>query len=109
MFDQLFYFQFVNIFLFPATELVDEPVTPDSGPMPDFCENETVAPLKHEEQLHSEGLLPELENLTCRMTPSELRCCSVEQLVQIHDRLGGMMRCVVVELQTRLSQTDGKP
>uniref|UniRef100_A0A3Q1JRE5 Telomere-associated protein Rif1 N-terminal domain-containing protein n=1 Tax=Anabas testudineus TaxID=64144 RepID=A0A3Q1JRE5_ANATE len=43
------------------------------------------------------------------MTPLELSHCSPKQLVQLHDQLGGMMSRVVVELQTRLCHTDGKP
>uniref|UniRef100_A0A674N161 Replication timing regulatory factor 1 n=1 Tax=Takifugu rubripes TaxID=31033 RepID=A0A674N161_TAKRU len=57
---------------------------------------------------HPEGLLPELESLAGRME-SELRYCSSEQLVQIHERLGNMMKRVVVELQSRLYQTQGEP
>uniref|UniRef100_A0A8C4DQ08 Replication timing regulatory factor 1 n=1 Tax=Dicentrarchus labrax TaxID=13489 RepID=A0A8C4DQ08_DICLA len=60
-------------------------------------------------QLHPEGLLSEVAVLTRRMTPSELSYCSPQQLVQMHDQLGGMMRRVVVELQSRLCQMDGKP
>uniref|UniRef100_A0A7N5ZWZ4 Telomere-associated protein Rif1 N-terminal domain-containing protein n=1 Tax=Anabas testudineus TaxID=64144 RepID=A0A7N5ZWZ4_ANATE len=59
--------------------------------------------------LHPDGLLSEVEALTCRMTPLELSHCSPKQLVQLHDQLGGMMSRVVVELQTRLCHTDGKP
>lgn len=106
-------FNYVNIFVFAATELVDEPVPADGRLEQDCSGNETVDPLAREQrpegQLHSEGLLPELEALTCRMTPLELNCYSAEQLVQMHDWLGGMMRRVVVELQTRVCQTDGKP
>uniref|UniRef100_A0A8D0AB96 Replication timing regulatory factor 1 n=1 Tax=Sander lucioperca TaxID=283035 RepID=A0A8D0AB96_SANLU len=60
-------------------------------------------------QLHPEELLSDVEALTDRMTHVELSRCSPRQLVQIHDQLGGMMRRLVVELQTRLCQTDGKP
>lgn len=56
-----------------------------------------------------ERLLSEVEALTSRMTPLELSYCAPEQLVQMHDQLGGMMRRVVVELQTRLCQRDDKP
>lgn len=61
-----------------------------------------------EGQLHPEDLLPELEALACKMTPLELSYCSAEQLVQMHDQFGGMMRRVVVELQSRLCHTDGE-
>lgn len=73
--------------------------------------NETVNQLAGEQRPkgHSEGLLPELETLTYRMTPLQLSYCSAEQLVQMYDTLGSMMKSVVVELQTRLCQTDGKP
>uniref|UniRef100_A0A3Q3VYT2 Telomere-associated protein Rif1 N-terminal domain-containing protein n=1 Tax=Mola mola TaxID=94237 RepID=A0A3Q3VYT2_MOLML len=75
--------------------------------------NETVNQLAREQrpkgQLHSEGLIPQLETLTYRMTPLQLSYCSAEQLVRMYDTLGSMMKSVVVELQTRLCQTDGKP
>lgn len=59
-------------------------------------------------QSHAEGLFPELESLAGRME-TELRHCSAERLVQIHDGLGNMMKRVVVELQSRLCQTQGEP
>ncbi|XP_040003841.1 telomere-associated protein RIF1 isoform X3 [Xiphias gladius] len=99
-----------------ATELLDEPVPADGRPQQDGSGNRTLdAPAgEHYQQPpegrpHPDGLLSEVEALTCRMTPLELGGCSPRQLVQMHDRLGGMMRRVVVELQTRLCQTDGKP
>uniref|UniRef100_A0A3Q4HA34 Replication timing regulatory factor 1 n=1 Tax=Neolamprologus brichardi TaxID=32507 RepID=A0A3Q4HA34_NEOBR len=63
---------------------------------------------KIECQLPRDSLSSEIEALSCRMTPQELSVCSPQQLVEMHDQLGGMMRRVVVELQTRLCQTDGK-
>lgn len=58
----------------------------------------------------AEGLLPELESLASRMTPEELGRCSPGELVQLHEHLGGVMRSVVLELQSRLlpTQPDGK-
>ncbi|XP_076602965.1 telomere-associated protein RIF1 isoform X2 [Chaetodon auriga] len=96
-----------------ATELVDESVPADgkleqndSGSQP----ADTLAvEQKPEGQLQPGRLLSQVEALTCRMTPLELSYSSPQQLIQMHDQLGGMMRCVVVELQTRLCQTDGKP
>ncbi|XP_070770846.1 telomere-associated protein RIF1 [Enoplosus armatus] len=94
-----------------ATELVDEPVSADGRPEREGSGNQTPdAPAGQQRpEGHPEGLLSEVEALTCRMTPLELSCCPPQQLVQMHDQLGGMMRRVVVELQTRLCQTDGKP
>ncbi|XP_044071560.1 telomere-associated protein RIF1 isoform X2 [Siniperca chuatsi] len=94
-----------------ATELVDELVSADGRPEQEGSGNQTTdAPAGQQRpEEHPEGLLSEVEALTCRMTPLELGYCSPQQLVQMHDQLGGMMRCVVVELQTRLCQTDGKP
>lgn len=92
---------------------MDEPVSADGRPEQDVSRGQTpdtpAEQQRPEGQLHPEGLLSEVEALTCRMTPLELSCCSPHQLVQMHDQLGGMMRRVVVELQTRLCQTDGKP
>uniref|UniRef100_A0A3Q1JJZ7 Telomere-associated protein Rif1 N-terminal domain-containing protein n=1 Tax=Anabas testudineus TaxID=64144 RepID=A0A3Q1JJZ7_ANATE len=87
----------------------DEDKTSDDGgyshetPETHATEKEPAGPL------HPDGLLSEVEALTCRMTPLELSHCSPKQLVQLHDQLGGMMSRVVVELQTRLCHTDGKP
>ncbi|XP_035532223.1 telomere-associated protein RIF1 isoform X2 [Morone saxatilis] len=96
-----------------ATELVDEPTPadgiPEQGGSGDQTADAPAAEQRPEGQLHPEGLLSEVAVLTRRMTPSELSYCSPQQLVQMHDQLGGMMRRVVVELQSRLCQMDGKP
>lgn len=63
---------------------------------------------KLEGQLPSYSLPSEVEALSCRMTPQELRVCSPQQLVEMHNQLGGMMSRVVADLQTRLCQTDCK-
>ncbi|CAJ1079008.1 telomere-associated protein RIF1 isoform X2 [Xyrichtys novacula] len=97
-----------------ATELIDEPApAAESKPEDDVSKYLTPDTSPGEQRagrkLQSEGLLSEVEALSCRMTPLELSQCSPQQLVQIHDQLGGAMRRVVVEMQTRLCQTDGKP
>uniref|UniRef100_A0A3B3VT92 Replication timing regulatory factor 1 n=1 Tax=Poecilia latipinna TaxID=48699 RepID=A0A3B3VT92_9TELE len=43
-----------------------------------------------------------------RATPLELSRCSPQQLLQMHEQLGGMMRGIAVELQTRLCSIDEK-
>ncbi|KAG7453450.1 telomere-associated protein RIF1 [Solea senegalensis] len=99
-----------------ATELVDEPVPAEERLPPQQQEEEDVSDDQTpagehpppEEQLHPVALPSEVEALACRMTPLELSSCSPHQLVQMHERLGGMMGRVVVELQTRLSQTESK-
>lgn len=107
--------KYVNDRIFPpaATELVDQPASTDGQLDQDGSGHQmTEAPSTEQQpegQLHPDGLLSEMEALTCRMTPLELSRCSPQQLVQMHDQLGGMMRRVVVELQTRLCQTDAKP
>uniref|UniRef100_A0A3P8T2Y2 Replication timing regulatory factor 1 n=1 Tax=Amphiprion percula TaxID=161767 RepID=A0A3P8T2Y2_AMPPE len=71
------------------------------GPRSDYVNQQP------EDQRPEDLLLPsDVELLSCRMSPSELGRCSAQQLVQIHDQLGDMMRRVVVELQTRVQQTD---
>eukprot|EP00064_Thunnus_orientalis_P014116 superscaffoldBa00002411_g14157 len=90
-----------------TTELVDEPVPVEGRPEEDRSGNLTLDSLAAEQR--PEGLLSEVEVLTCRMSPLELSRCSPQQLVQMHDQLGGMMRRVVVELQTRACQTNSKP
>ncbi|XP_068185708.1 telomere-associated protein RIF1 [Antennarius striatus] len=93
-----------------ATELVDE-LVPAGGRPEDSSGNQTAdhSTTEQRSQSQAEGLVSEVEALGCRVTPLQLRCCSPQQLVQIHDQLGDMMRSVVVELQTRLRQTDNKP
>uniref|UniRef100_A0A8C2XBS0 Replication timing regulatory factor 1 n=1 Tax=Cyclopterus lumpus TaxID=8103 RepID=A0A8C2XBS0_CYCLU len=54
-------------------------------------------------------LRSELDALTGSMTPRELGSCSPQRLVQIHEQLGGLMRRVAVELQTRLCRPDARP
>ncbi|KAK2840251.1 hypothetical protein Q5P01_013991 [Channa striata] len=101
-----------------ATELVDEHV-PEEGKLElDISGNEALdapaaeqqqqEPPPHEGQLHAD-VLPEVEALTSRMTPLELSRCSPQQLVEMHDRLGGLMRRVVTELQMRLCQAEARP
>nr|XP_046260003.1 telomere-associated protein RIF1 isoform X2 [Scatophagus argus] len=96
-----------------ATELVDDPVPADERPEQDASGSQAAVTLPAEQgcvgQLHPEGLLSEVDALTCRMTPVELSYCSPQQLVEMHEQLGGLMRRVVVELQARLCQTDDKP
>lgn len=84
--------------LYAATELVDEPGQAEGRPEQDLARS----------QMADGGLLLEFEALTSRMTPLELSCCSPQQLVQLHEHLGGVMRLVVAELQSRLCQADSK-
>ncbi|XP_034549978.1 telomere-associated protein RIF1 isoform X2 [Notolabrus celidotus] len=97
-----------------AMALLDEPVLPaDLKPEMDASRYHTpdtsLGGQSAEGALQGEGLPSDVDALSCRMTPLELGQCSAQQLVQIHEQLGGMMRSVVVELQTRLCQMDGKP
>ncbi|KAM3862259.1 telomere-associated protein RIF1 [Diretmus argenteus] len=89
-----------------ATALVDEPVSVDEKPEQDSSRSQSPDGQPPGEP-RPEGVLMEAEALSSRMTPLQLNRWSPEQLVQLHDHLGGMMRSVVVELQTRLCQTDG--
>lgn len=91
-----------------AMALMDDPVPADRRPEQDGSRNETPDTLAGEQRADG-PLQSEVEALSGRMTPLELSYCSPQQLVQIHDQLGGMMRRVVVELETRLCQTEGKP
>lgn len=101
-------FLYDDAFLLTATELVDEPLpadwTRDTGK-----ESMETSCTEQRPDGHLQGLLPDLDRLACRMMQTELQQCSAEHLVQIHDKLGNMMKHVVVELHTRLCQTQGKP
>lgn len=109
----------MTLLLFPwnalltATELVDEPLPAHWSTQPDSSgnEKETMATSCTEQSAdgHLQGLLPDVDRLACRMMQTELQRCSAEQLVQIHDKLGNMMKHVVVELHTRLCQTQEEP
>lgn len=105
----------MSLFHFAATELMDEPAAADGKLEQDasVAANPTAETPAREQrpegQLHPEGLLPEVEALTCRMTPQELSYCSPQQLVQMHHQLGDMMSRVVVEMQTRLCKSESKP
>lgn len=93
-----------------ATELLDESA---SAADQDVSGNQTPevqdGDRRPEDRRPEDLLLPsDVELLSCKMSPSELGRCSAQQLVQIHDQLGGMMRRVVVELQTRVQQTDDR-
>lgn len=55
------------------------------------------------------GLLTDVEALSCRLTPSELGRCSGQQLVQLHHKLGDMMRNVVTQLHSRVCQSESEP
>ncbi|XP_034418192.1 telomere-associated protein RIF1 isoform X2 [Cyclopterus lumpus] len=91
-----------------ATELVDEPLPADEGPERDGSGNRTPGTPTGERD--PEGRLrSELDALTGSMTPRELGSCSPQRLVQIHEQLGGLMRRVAVELQTRLCRPDARP
>uniref|UniRef100_A0A665WXC8 Replication timing regulatory factor 1 n=1 Tax=Echeneis naucrates TaxID=173247 RepID=A0A665WXC8_ECHNA len=92
-------------------QLLDEPLPADVRPQQDGGENQTPdAPTGGDQQHQTEVLLlSDVEALSSRMTPPELSRCSPQELLQMHDQLGGLMRRVVVELHTRLRHTDGKP
>ncbi|XP_024119721.1 telomere-associated protein RIF1 isoform X2 [Oryzias melastigma] len=80
-----------------ATEPVVQPVSSDVPP-------ELDATALEGNRDPAQGLLGELEALSSRMTPMELSGFSPQQLMDMHAHLGGMMRSVVVEMQTRLQK-----
>ncbi|XP_013876662.1 telomere-associated protein RIF1 isoform X2 [Austrofundulus limnaeus] len=81
-----------------STELMDESFPPNVD------SKATQTPDGAEEPLPSV-----VEALSCRMMPLELSHCTPQQLVQMHYQLGGMMKCLVTELQTRVCHDGGKP
>uniref|UniRef100_A0A3B3UHK0 Replication timing regulatory factor 1 n=1 Tax=Poecilia latipinna TaxID=48699 RepID=A0A3B3UHK0_9TELE len=89
------------------TELVDEPLPPDATAeqqdgerRPEVAAAAAVDPATE--------LAAAVEALVCSATPLELSRCSPQQLLQMHEQLGGMMRGIAVELQTRLCHADDK-
>lgn len=116
----------MKTFVFAATALAEEVVPADMNSEEQQKEKEEKMEEEEEEEenvaavatsdiqtpdiltvdkLSPDGLLSEVEALTCRMTAEELGRCSPQQLVQMHSHLGGLMNRVVLELQTRLCQT----
>lgn len=91
-----------------ATELLDEPVSADGSPERDDSTDRLPDLSDQRPEGGADRLLAQVESLNASMTPLELSRCSPQQLVQVHDQLGGLMRRVVVELQDRLTRTDGK-
>ncbi|XP_045068029.1 telomere-associated protein RIF1 isoform X2 [Coregonus clupeaformis] len=82
-----------------VTELLDEPVSKEHEEHPEERPDQS----RPDHQRTAEGgLLSEVKSLAAHLTGEGLSHCSPDQLVQIHDQLGGMMRTVVVELQSRL-------
>ena len=53
------------------------------------------------------GLLCLADALSSSASMEQLGLCTAEQLVRLHDALGGVMRSVVLELQSRLGHMDG--
>ncbi|CAL8343119.1 unnamed protein product [Boreogadus saida] len=62
------------------------------------------SPIRH---LSPGGLLCQADALSSVASIEELGLCTAEQLVRLHDVLGGVMRGVVLELQSRLGHMDG--
>uniref|UniRef100_A0A3B3UI31 Replication timing regulatory factor 1 n=1 Tax=Poecilia latipinna TaxID=48699 RepID=A0A3B3UI31_9TELE len=88
-------------------QLVDEPLPPDATAeqqdgerRPEVAAAAAVDPATE--------LAAAVEALVCSATPLELSRCSPQQLLQMHEQLGGMMRGIAVELQTRLCHADDK-
>lgn len=96
--------------IFPSvvTELLDEPVFKEHEEHPEERPDQS----RPDHQKTAEGgLLLEVESLAAHLMGEGLSHCSSDQLVQIHDQLGGMMRTVVVQLQSRVlaQNKDSRP
>ncbi|XP_054915867.1 telomere-associated protein RIF1 isoform X2 [Poeciliopsis prolifica] len=87
-----------------ATELVDEPLPADAlaACLQDRKQGSEVTADPAAE------LPTAMEALACRATPLELSRYSPQQLLQMHEQLGGMMRGIAVELQMRAASRSGQ-
>ncbi|XP_015251904.1 PREDICTED: telomere-associated protein RIF1 isoform X1 [Cyprinodon variegatus] len=85
-----------------ASELIDEPVSADVNSSVSEERRDGEERPGEGEQRPEDAPPAAVEALARRMTAPELSLCSPQQLVEMHEQLGGMMRAVVVELQTRL-------
>uniref|UniRef100_A0A8C7LML7 Replication timing regulatory factor 1 n=1 Tax=Oncorhynchus mykiss TaxID=8022 RepID=A0A8C7LML7_ONCMY len=96
--EQQVIMSYMDFSLIPAvaTEMLDEPVSMEQGP------EERLDQSRPDHQRPEGDLLLEVESLGARLAGEELSRCSPDQLVQLHDQLGGMMKNVVVQLQSRL-------
>lgn len=86
-----------------ATELLDEPLPADAAAEHQDGEQRPAVLADPAAELPAA-----VEALACRATPLELSRCSPQQLLQMHEQLGGMMRGVAVELQARLCHASDK-
>ncbi|XP_062312919.1 telomere-associated protein RIF1 isoform X2 [Osmerus eperlanus] len=91
-----------------ATELLEEPLAVEQGNPRLSKRPQDGAPEGPLREVRTQGLLSEVEGLGAQMTAESLGRCSAEQLLHVHDQLGSMMRRVVVQLQTRLTQREGQ-
>ncbi|XP_043987029.1 telomere-associated protein RIF1 isoform X2 [Gambusia affinis] len=89
-----------------ATELLDEPPPADAAAEQQDGEQQPEVAVVAADP--AAELSAAVEALACRATPLELSRCSPQQLLQMHEQLGGMMRGVAVELQTRLCHASDK-
>lgn len=104
-FSQFSFFSEIILLLdLTAAQLVDDPA-PLAKDEPE--EEEAATPASA--QTSAAGLVTDLEELSCRLTPSELGRCSAQQLVQLHHKLGDMMRDVVTQLHVRACQSKSEP
>ncbi|KAG7276419.1 hypothetical protein CRUP_007479 [Coryphaenoides rupestris] len=71
-------------------------------------EGRPIAELTSGRQLAPGGLLSQVDALSSRAMAGELGLCTAQQLVQLHDTLGGVMRSVMLELQGRLCHASSK-
>ena len=91
-----------------ATELLEEPLAVEQGTPQLNKRPQDGAPEGPLREVRTQGLLSEVEGLGAQMSAESLGRCSAEQLLHVHDQLGSMMRRVVVQLQTRLTQREGQ-
>uniref|UniRef100_A0A674CYK5 Replication timing regulatory factor 1 n=1 Tax=Salmo trutta TaxID=8032 RepID=A0A674CYK5_SALTR len=94
--------------IYHEQQLLDEPVSKEHEEHPEERPDQS----RPDHQKTTEGgLLLEVESLAAHLMGEGLSHCSSDQLVQIHDQLGGMMRTVVVQLQSRVlaQNKDSRP
>nr|XP_061826919.1 telomere-associated protein RIF1 isoform X1 [Nerophis lumbriciformis] len=92
-----------------ATELVDQPGPVPTGQGDEHSSLQTPTGVPEAPSVAQWGLLSQLDSLDSEMTPPLLNQCSPQQLLDVHQRLTGLTRRVVLEMSVRLGAAQERP
>ncbi|XP_061735435.1 telomere-associated protein RIF1-like [Nerophis ophidion] len=92
-----------------ATELVDQPGPVPTGKDDKHSSVQTPTGVSKAPSGAQWGLLSQLDSLDSEMTSPLLNQCSPQQLLDVHQRLTGLTRRVVLEMSVRLGAAQERP